>query len=342
MQLRRKLTQVTQELEKVFRKRIKIAWVFPGQGKEVVEMSADIKEALLEIWEPVERVLKKDYADMLFYLLTTKESEIEEAKRPWAKMMIKMFAQPAVFIDCYCRAQIRLKKVDRGEEKAPDFLAGPSLGEITALVVGGALSFSQGLRLVMMRNFAMFSAAYFINDGCMIAVFGDSKKRTMAENYAKKAKFKIANTNNPEEVVFSGPRAILKKFTDNLEKKRIGYKVLETIDAFHNKDFMGHPQQTLNFVLDLPDMEISSPSIPVFSCLTKNKQKSPRQIKRNLIDSVINPTDFSEVVFRLVRAGCVASTIVEVASPNIAYLANGLKRFPELREKSVLVEQVTT
>lgn len=335
MQLRKKLTEVTQELEKVFKKRIKITWVFPGQGKERAGMSVDIKEALLEIWEPVERVLKKDYADMLFYLLTTKESEIEEAKRPWARMMIKMFAQSAVFIDCYCRAQIRLKKVDNGEEKAPDFLAGPSLGEITALVVGGALSFFQGLRLVMMRNFAMFSAAYFINNGCMVAVFGDSKKRIMAENYAKKAKFKIANTNNPEETVYSGPRSMLKKFTDNLSKKRIGCKVLETIDAFHNDDFMGYPQLTLKFILDLPEMEISSPSIPVFSCLTKKKQRSPRQIKKNLIDSVMNPTNFSEVVLKLKRAGCTASTIVEVASPNIAYLSSGLERW----EKKALMEQ---
>lgn len=340
MGLRKKIAE---EIKKALKKPVKTAWIFPGQGKEQAGMSADIKEALLEVWETVERVLKKDFADMLFYLLTTKEEEIGEAKRPWAKMMIKMFAQPAVFIDCYCRAEVRFKKINKGEEKPPDFLAGPSLGEITALVVSGALSFFQGLRLVMMRNFSMFSAAYFVNDGCMVAVFGDSKKRKTAEGYAKKIGFKISNFNNPEETVFSGPRAKLKKFTDNLGKKRIGYKVLKTLDAFHNDEFMGYAQLTVKFVLDLPEMEIFEPNVSVFSCLTGKMQKSPHEIRKNLIDSVMNLANFSVVVQKLERAGCTAQTIVEVSSDDIAYLADGLKRFPEFKiEETRPVVSATT
>ena len=324
---------VKEKVIKVVEKPIEIAWVFPGQGKEEAGMSVDIKEALLEVWDTVERVLKKDFADMLFYLLTTKEEGIEEAKRPWARMMIKMFAQPAVFIDCYCRAEIRFKKINNNQEEAPGFLAGHSLGEITALVVSGALSFSQGLRLVMMRNFSMFSAAYFVNDGCMVAVFGDLGKKKKAAGYAKKVGFKISNTNNPEETVFSGSRTKLRKFTDNLGKKRIGYSVLKTLDAFHNEEFMGYAHLTLRFVLDLSEMEIFEPNIPVFSCLTRKIQKSPHEIRKNIIDSVMNPTDLSEVVRKLKKLGCTKKTIIEVASPDIAYLAIGLKRFPEFKDE---------
>ena len=243
----------------------KSAFLFAGQGSQYAGMGKDLYEAFPEskaVFDKADEVLGFGLKKYCF-------------EGPEEKLKITHISQPAILtisIAVFQAFKARVKNVE------PAFAAGLSLGEYSALVAAGSLTFEDGLKLVRKRSEIMNLAA-IRNPGKMAAVLDLPLDKIKA--ICAKAGAEIANINAPGQVVISGKAQALEKAKELCSQAGAKRVIeLEVSGPFHSS-LMFAASAELKQVLE--DTPVCAPAIPVVSNYTAQPQFSITQIKENLI-----------------------------------------------------------
>jgi [acyl-carrier-protein] S-malonyltransferase len=266
----------------------KHAFVFPGQGaqfsgmgKLLYETSAEAKE----IFEQANEILGFRISDIMF---EGTDDQLRETK----------VTQPAVFLHSYTAF-----KVLAGVK--PDMVAGHSLGEFTALVANGCLSFEHGLHLVKARAFAMQHACE-TDPGTMAAILGLDDKVVEDICAGIEEIVVAANYNCPGQLVISGS---LKGIEEACEKlKAAGAKralPLPVGGAFHSP-LMIHAEEEL--IAAIEAAAFKTPVCPVYQNVVAHEVRRPAEIKANLIHQLTGPVKWTHCVQAMVADGATRFT----------------------------------
>lgn len=264
----------------------KRAYIFPGQGSQYVGMGKDFFDS-----DSSSRALLEKADDLLGFSLSTlcfagPEEELKQTRN----------TQPAIFLHSY----VVFSKLGA----KPDMVAGHSLGEYTALVAAGALSFEDGLTLVRLRGELMQQAGEE-QKGTMAAIIGLLPEAV--EELCKEASatgiVQPANFNSPGQIVISGSVDGVRKGME-LAKARGAKMAKELVvsGAFHSP-LMASAQNGLKKKLD--ETEIRDASIPVYANVTAEPAAKAEDIRDLLFRQLTSPVRWEESIIHMVRDGAV-------------------------------------
>ena len=265
------------------------AYVFPGQGAQFSGMGKDLYEnsaVAAALFEKANEILGFRITDIMF------EGTAEELKET-------KVTQPAVFLHSVILAKVLDVK--------PDMVAGHSLGEFSALVVNGALSFEDGLKLVSQRAMAMQKACE-ITPSTMAAVLNLDDKIVEDICASIDGVVVAANYNCPGQLVISGETTSVEKACEAL--KAAGAKralILPVNGAFHSP-LMMPAQERLAAAIEKTNFRKAT--IPVYQNITTTAVSNPDEIKKNLIAQLTGPVKWTQSVQNMIKDG--ASNFVEV------------------------------
>jgi len=271
------------------------AFLFPGQGTQKVDMEAKL------LADPACRALFDEASKILGYDLVQLCS-----KGPQDKLDSTLYSQTAIMV-CSLAAIEKVKKEDPAKLKKASVAAGFSLGEYTALVFAGALSFEDGVKLVKARAEAMDAAAK-AGSGGMVSVSGCSDEVLQkALDQAGKAvgggkKAYIANYMFPEGRTCSGDKAVCEKLCETAVKLGAKQaKMLAVSGAFHTP-YMEAASEALGKALD--EANVQMPSLTVYSNVTGKPYTSVDEIKTLLKRQMIEPVKWEQGTLDLIGLGC--------------------------------------
>lgn len=268
------------------------ALVFPGQGAQFSGMGKDLYEKFpqaKELFDKADEILGFKITDIMF---NGTDEELKQTK----------VTQPAVFLHSVISA------VCAGEKAEFDMVGGHSLGEFSALVAAGALSFEDGLKLVAARAMAMQKACE-AKPSTMAAVIGlpDETIEKICEESSSEAEIVVpANYNNPGQLVISGDINAVNTACEKL--KEAGAKralVLKVGGAFHSP-LMQPAKDELESAIS--NTTFHTPKVPVYQNVDAKAHTNPDEIKANLIAQLTAPVRWTEEVTNMVNAGAVDFT----------------------------------
>ncbi len=284
----------------------KIAFLYPGQASQYVGMGKDLYEQFpvaRELFDAANELLKFDLKKVCF------EGPEEALKQT-------QVTQPAIFVHSMVATQILAER-----NLTPDIAAGHSLGEYSALVAAGALSFEDGLRLVQKRGELMQMAGK-INPGTMAAIIGLSDQQVIeiCQRASEAGIVTAANFNSPMQVAISGsPEGVA--CASELALQHGAKKVMPLVvsGAFHSP-LMEHAQQKLKEVLD--QIEIRPTKIPIYANVTARPVTDADEIRTLLYRQLTHPVRWVETILNMVADG--ATDFYEVGPGSV--LAGLVKR----------------
>ena len=263
------------------------AFVFPGQGAQFVGMGKDLYEAnpqAKELFEKANEILGYRITDIMF---EGTDDDLKQTK----------VTQPAVFLHSVISA------ICMGEEFKPDMTAGHSLGEFSALVAAGALSFEDGLRLVYARAMAMQKACEAA-PSTMAAIIGlpDDKVVEICSEVSTPDNVVVAaNLNCPGQVVISGNIDAVNSACARM--KEAGAKralPLKVGGAFHSP-LMQPAKDELQQAIERTD--VKAPQCPVYQNVDAKPHTDPAEIKANLIAQLTSSVRWTESVQNMIADG---------------------------------------
>jgi [acyl-carrier-protein] S-malonyltransferase len=257
------------------------AGLFPGQGID----AARVTEAL-----PADHLLLDQAQSILGYDLLKRVSGT--ARRTRRPLLTTEMAQPAIFTAGIISFEAAVR-----DGVTFDYLAGHSLGEYTALVAGGSISFTEGLRLVAARGKAMQRAA-LASPGGMIAVQGLTLDA--AEDIASHVGLTVANDNSPSQVVLSGREDALSRAAE-IVKSRGGRTILLPLNGAFHSPAMEPAIDELEHALVVT--EVRCPTTPVLSNVSAAPYRAPGEIRKLLGHQLTERVRFRECVTWLDERG---------------------------------------
>lgn len=267
------------------------AYVFPGQGAQFVGMGKDMYDNNPEakaMFEKANEILGFRITDLMF---AGTDADLKQTK----------VTQPAIFIHSIILAKMM------GDDFKPTMVAGHSLGEFSALVAAGALSFDDGLRLVSKRALAMQKACE-IEPSAMAAIIG------LDDEVVEKACAEIdeivvpANYNTLGQLVISGSVAGIDRACEKLTE--LGAKralKLPVGGAFHSP--LMEPAR-LELEAAINETEISEPICPIYQNVSAMAEMNPDAIKENLKKQLTAPVKWTQTVKNMIADG--ADSFTEV------------------------------
>ena len=267
------------------------AYIFPGQGAQFVGMGLDLYEKSTEakaLFEAANGILRFSITDIMF---SGTDEDLKQTK----------VTQPAIFLH-----SVILSKV-LGKNFAPQMVAGHSLGEFSALVANGSLSFEDGLQLVAKRAAAMQKACE-LQPGTMAAVLGleDAKVEELCATID--GIVTPANYNCPGQLVISGElkavEAACEKMKEAGAKKAL---ILSVSGAFHSV-LMKPAEEELAAAIE--QTAFHKPLCPVYQNVTTTAVSDENAIKTNLIKQLTAPVKWTQSVQQMIADG--ATEFIEV------------------------------
>lgn len=272
------------------------AYIFPGQGAQFSGMGLDLYEnspLAQELFEKANDILGFVITDIMF------EGSAEDLKQT-------KVTQPAIFLHSVILAKTL------GDSFKPDMVAGHSLGEFSALVANGALTFEDGLKLVSQRALAMQKACE-MNPSTMAAVLGLEDK--LVEDICSQTEGIVvaANYNCPGQLVISGEVEAINKACESL--KEAGARralVLPVGGAFHSP-LMEPAREELAAAIE--NTQFNTPSCPIYQNVTTFAVTNENDIKANLISQLTAPVKWTQSVQNMISDG--ATLFTEVGPGNV-------------------------
>lgn len=263
------------------------AYVFPGQGAQFVGMGKDLYEqsALAkEYFEKANEILGYSITDLMF------DGTPEDLKQT-------KVTQPAVFLHSVISALVL------GEDFKPDMVAGHSLGEFSALVAAGALTFEDGLKLVYARAMSMQKACES-EPSTMAAVLGlkDEDVEEVCESI-KDAIVVPANYNCPGQLVISGSIEGVDKACELLKEKGAKRALKLPVGGAFHSPLMQPASEELQAAINTTNFK--TPVCPVYQNVNAYPQTNPDDIKQNLIAQLTAPVRWTQTVKNMITDGAV-------------------------------------
>lgn len=234
-------------------------------------------------------------------------------------------AQLAVFLVSYGKW---LSIFNTKDFKMPDFMLGHSLGECTALCASGAMSFKDALRFVFYRG-RLMDADTTLRNGSMVAVTGDINTKII-EKCIKRTNVEIANYNSPRQVVISGERKDLDLAQLGLRREGYETRQLPVSGAFHHSQYMKTVKVGLSNFLEIFDIKIRKPAVPIIFNFTGTPEDDPKRIKSFMVEQPVNTLRWRESIERLMKEGVPKELIQEINVGRSSILTNLLDDFPDV------------
>lgn len=272
------------------------AYVFPGQGAQFTGMGKDLYESSAEakeLFDKANEILGFRITDIMF---EGTADELKETK----------VTQPAVFLHSVIKAKTL------GTDFTPEMVAGHSLGEFSALVAAGAMTFEDGLKLVSKRALAMQKACE-ITPSTMAAVLGLEDKVVEDVCAGIDGIVVPANYNCPGQLVISGETSAVERACEAM--KAAGAKralILPVGGAFHSP-MMEPAREELAAAIE--KTTFAKPVCPVYQNVPATAVTDPEEIKANLIIQLTAPVKWTQSVQNMVADG--ATLFTEVGPGNV-------------------------
>jgi [acyl-carrier-protein] S-malonyltransferase len=268
----------------------KIAFVFPGQGSQSVGMGKSLAHSFSvanENFIQADEILRFPLSQVAWV-------------GPEDLLNDTINTQPALFVHSIAVLNV-IKNIY--PDLQPNFVAGHSMGELSALVASGALSYADGLRLVRIRGLLMKNAGV-LNPGGMAAVLGlDIPQIEQLCNQASVGSeiVQVANDNCPGQVVISGSDIALKRVIPLLELAGAKRVIRLAVSIAAHSPFMSSAQDEFNKAIEATP--INSPKIPIIGNVTAQALLSAIDIRSDLQNQLTHRVRWTETVRYLVSQG---------------------------------------
>ncbi len=267
------------------------AYIFPGQGAQFTGMGLDLFEGshqAQDLFLKANDILDFTITDVMF------EGDAEALKQT-------KVTQPAIFLH-----SVILSKV-LGESFKPDMVAGHSLGELSALVANGTLTFEDGLRLVSKRAMAMQKACE-IQPSTMAAVLGLEDNIVQEVCESTPGIVVAANYNCPGQLVISGEVNAIEAACETMKEKGARRALVLPVGGAFHSPLMEPAREELAAAIENTLFE--KPNCPIYQNVSTTAVTDPTEIKKNLMAQLTAPVKWTQSVQQMIVDGATHFTEV--------------------------------
>jgi len=267
------------------------AYIFPGQGAQFSGMGLDLYEnssLAQELFEQANHILDFSITDIMF------EGSAEDLKQT-------KVTQPAIFLHSVILAKTL------GDSFKPDMVAGHSLGEFSALVANGTLTFEDGLKLVFQRALAMQKACE-LQPSTMAAVLGLDDDVVEKICATTEGIVVAANYNCPGQLVISGEIDAINNACETLKDQGARRALVLPVGGAFHSPLMEPAREELASAIE--NTSFSTPNCPIYQNVTAKSVLNETEIKANLISQLTAPVRWTQSVQQMITDGATLFTEV--------------------------------
>ncbi|MGD0435733.1 MAG: ACP S-malonyltransferase [Bryobacteraceae bacterium] len=278
---------------------MKLAFIFPGQGSQVAGMGKSLAERFVvarQIFDTADRALGFSLTQLCF-------------EGPAEALQLTENTQPALLT-----VSIAALRVLENEGLKPDYLAGHSLGEYSALVAGGSLDFSDAVRLVRKRGRYMQEAVP-AGVGAMAALLKlpEGKLQSVLDEAAQGEVVSAANLNSPDQIVIAGHRGAVERAMELAKAAGARKAILLPVSAPFHCSLMQPAQQRL--AADLDTVQFRDLDVPLVNNWQAKLIRTANDARDGLYQQVPNPVRWSESIQRMAAEG--VTRFIEVGAGGV-------------------------